>query len=311
LEKPRILIIRGGAVGDFILTLPAIALIRETIKNSHIEVLGYKPIIALAEAAGLADSSRSIEHGGLAPFFVPGAELDREWTRYFGSFTLIVSYLFDPDGYFYGNLERCGVKTTLACAHRVDPSTGTHAAFQLAKPLESLAMYLEDPSPVIGIGAAAHQPDTIALHPGSGSAQKNWGYENWVLACEAIRRERPDMRFLITSGEAESDTIHEMLALLDARDIPYTHHSSPPLPELAALIRSCSLYLGHDSGISHLAAATGIPCLLLFGVTPSKIWAPQNPGVTVLDAPGGQLASLRPKQVTTAALPLIDTKTKN
>ena len=59
--KPRILIIRGGAIGDFILTLPAIKLLRENFPDAHIEILGYRHIVAVAEGRFYAESARSIE----------------------------------------------------------------------------------------------------------------------------------------------------------------------------------------------------------------------------------------------------------
>ena len=48
-----------------------------------------------------------------------------------------------------------------------------------------------------------------------------------------------------------------------------------PLPQLAALLEH-SIFVGHDSGISHLAAAVGANCILLFGPTNPDIWAPKN-----------------------------------
>ncbi|HEX8078467.1 MAG TPA: glycosyltransferase family 9 protein, partial [Chthoniobacterales bacterium] len=51
-------------------------------------------------------------------------------------------------------------------------------------------------------------------------------------------------------------------------------------------------FIGHDSGISHLAAAAGAGCLLLFGPTDPAIWAPANENVTVLRAPERNLALL-------------------
>src|SRR5262245_58790582 len=96
-KRPRVLVIRGGAIGDFILTLPAIRLLREHMENAHLEVLGYKPIIELAQAAGLADATRHLEHASMAKLFVPHAKLDDALVEWLRSFNLIVSYLFDPD----------------------------------------------------------------------------------------------------------------------------------------------------------------------------------------------------------------------
>src|SRR4051794_33257461 len=102
--KSRILVIRGGAIGDFILTLPALGLLREAFPNSHIEIIGYRHIVALAEGRYYADSARSIEYGPLAGFFARNGTLDDELQAYFAGFHQVISYLFDPDGIFEANL---------------------------------------------------------------------------------------------------------------------------------------------------------------------------------------------------------------
>src|SRR6202011_1183297 len=102
----RILVIRGGAIGDFILTLPALKALRDAYPNALIEVLGYKHIAALAEQRFYADAVRSIEYGALAGFFGKEQQLEPELLKYFGSFDLIISYLFDPDDVFETNLRR-------------------------------------------------------------------------------------------------------------------------------------------------------------------------------------------------------------
>ncbi len=77
-----------------------------------------------------------------------------------------------------------------------------------------------------------------------------------------------------------------------------------PLPVLAALLEN-AFFLGHDSGISHLAAAAGARCLLLFGPTDPAIWAPANPGVTVLAAPDGKMERLGLERVKEAVYELM------
>ncbi|MFV1995963.1 MAG: glycosyltransferase family 9 protein, partial [Verrucomicrobiales bacterium] len=108
-----------------------------------------------------------------------------------------------------------------------------------------------------------------------------------------------------TSGEAEDKVIGEFVALLGAADVPYVRAAHLPLPELGAILQRCSLYLGHDSGISHLAAACGIPCVLLFGPTEPAIWAPRNPQVITLKAPEDELSKADPAVVSEAARELL------
>ena len=294
--KPRILVIRGGAIGDFVLTLPSIRLLRENFPGAHLEILGYRHIVALAEGRFHADAARSIEYAALAQFFAPGAELDPGLVEYFASFQQVVSYLFDPDGFFETNVRRCGVKHFLVCPPKLDDSA--HAAHQLARPLQSLALFLEDAGATLHPSAddcafaddflAGFPQPLLALHPGSGSAKKNWALENWREIGEWLM----DFRFpaggenpslLVLGGEADG-------ANLAALENAWLHNprvrfaKNLPLPHAAALLARCALFLGHDSGISHIAAAAGAPCLLLFGPTDPQIWAPANPHVRVLRA---------------------------
>jgi len=109
--------IRGGAIGDFILTLPALKALRDACPHAHIEILGYKHIAVLAENRFYAQAVRSIEYGPLSAFFAKNSELPADLANYFASFDLIISYLYDPDRIFENNLRRCGVENLL-CGHR-------------------------------------------------------------------------------------------------------------------------------------------------------------------------------------------------
>ncbi len=292
--RPRVLVIRGGAIGDFILTLPAIQLLRASIAGAHVEVLGYKPIIELALAAGAADEIRSLEHASMARLFAPQAPAEGPLADYFRSFNLVVSYLYDPDGHFRGNMERLGVRTYLECAHRVIPGEG-HATAQLARPLERLAMYLEDEAPRIAVETPGDCPTeglVIAVHPGSGSLRKNWPTSHWIQSGRELVSKYPAARLALITGEAE----HERGITAALRDgwqgLDVLHWDQLPLTGLAGRLGGAAAFLGHDSGISHLAAACGVPSLLLFGPTDPDTWAPRNAGVQVFHEPDGDLARL-------------------
>ncbi len=303
----RILFIRGGAVGDFILTMPSLRLVRETLPDNEIEILGYPSIASLALAAGLADRVRPLEDPRLATFFAPGAKLDEEWCAYFAGFDVVVSCLYDPDSHFADNLRVAGVKTLIPCPYRPD-ETPPHipAAVQFAKPLESLGLFIDDagldltyatPADKSGLGS----DPLVALHPGSGSPRKNWGYENWIAVLTALHRERPELRFLDTSGEAEAGIIGDFLDLMRKAGLPHEHLAGRPLAELGAIFHRIEGFLGHDSGLSHLAASAGAKGLLLFGPTEPGIWAPVSPRVKVLRSPDLTLGGFAVEEVVAAA----------
>jgi heptosyltransferase III len=139
----RILVIRGGAIGDFILTLPALKALRDARPHAQIEILGYKHIAVLAENRFYAQAVRSIEYGLLSSFFAKDSELPSELVHYFASFDLIISYLCDPDGIFENNLRRCGVENLLCGPPRIVETAG-HAARQLARPIEEMGIKVVD-----------------------------------------------------------------------------------------------------------------------------------------------------------------------
>lgn len=305
----KILFIRGGAIGDFILTMPAIQLVRENLPGTRIEVLGYESITSLAKAASLVDATRSIEHGPMAGFFVPDGNLDQDLMDYFASFSVVISYLYDSDGFFRANVERCKVGTFIQAPHRVDENNNEEpAAMQLAKPLESLALFLE--TPFVDLPADLGGNDTaspsakplIALHPGSGSPRKNWSLEGWAGVVEKLQQKFPPAEFLIVSGEAEERSIGDFLRLLKTTEANWRHLEYLELPSLATTLQTCDLFLGHDSGVSHLAAACNTPAVLLFGPTNPRVWAPRNPAVRVIQAPNGDLSKITGEEVLAAAM---------
>jgi len=117
-QRGKILIIRGGAIGDFILTLPAIAALRQQFPDAFLEVLGYPHIVGLAVAGGLVDRARHIEAAGLASFFARNGELSESVADYFSEFDIIISYLYDPDRIFQTN-----VRSMLARAVHCGPAS--------------------------------------------------------------------------------------------------------------------------------------------------------------------------------------------
>ena len=302
----RILVIRGGAIGDFILTLPALKALRDARPHEHIEILGYKHIAVLVENRFYAQAVRSIEHGPLARFFASNSELPAELADYFASFDLIVSYLYDPDQIFEANLRRCGVRNLIHGPARVAENAG-HAAGQLAQPIEGLGIKVVDLAEKVfpsvqdrdfarKFVASIRQP-IVAIHPGSGSHQKNWPLENWISLFSRTSHFADVERLLVITGEADEAQTGQLEREWKNRGIHFAR--SLPLPHLAAMLEG-AIFIGHDSGISHLAAAAGANCILLFGPTNPDVWAPKNENVRVLRAPTCRLRDLGIEQVEAA-----------
>jgi heptosyltransferase-3 len=283
-HRGKILVIRGGAIGDFILTLPAIAALRQQFPEAHLEVLGYPHIIRLAEAAGLVDRVQSIEARALAGFFARHGALEQDLADYFSEFDIILSYLYDPDDIFKTNVARCSTAQFVVGPHRPDEAEKIHATKVYLRPLERFAIFEADHLPRLSFKAKPAPIHQLVLHPGSGSERKNWPEAKWADLLQHLVHET-DWNLLLVGGEAEGERLQRLAAAL-----PLTRTrvaQSLPLTELAGMIQASAAFIGHDSGISHLAAALGLPGIALWGNTAEEIWRPPHQRVTVLKNPGG------------------------
>jgi ADP-heptose:LPS heptosyltransferase len=182
------------------------------------------------------------------------------------------------------------------------PRDGPHAAVWLARALEATGLGADAPPPPLAWSETEQREARertldlpagfVAVHPGSGSRSKNWPPERFAAVA---RRLAAGQRWLLVLGPAEAE-------------LPVPEGSivarSWPVRTLGAALSRAGLFLGNDSGASHLAAAAGAPTLALFGPTDPALWAPVGASVATLRAPRGALLDLSPDEVEQAALRL-------
>jgi len=271
----RILVIRGGAIGDFVLTLPVLAALRGHFPGCSIDILGNPKIAALAVAGGLADRASPLDSPTLAPLFWldgagPGAAAD-----FFAGFDFIVSYLYDPEGTFQSNVSRCGSARFIAGPHRPDEALNLHAAEILLRPLKSLGIHDGDPRPRLNLAADVDSVEGawLAVHPGSGGEQKNWPEPKWNKLLQILAG-ATNRNILLIGGEAEGARCQRLASVLPRERVVIAQDLQ--LVQLAQKMKSCAAFVGHDSGITHLAAALDLPGLALWGPTAERTWRPKS-----------------------------------
>jgi heptosyltransferase-2 len=295
LKQARILVLRGGAIGDFILTLPVLQALRERWPDSIIEVIGYPHIARLALDTGLVDRIDSLNRAGMEAFFSYRPSFSDAQLEFVESFDVIVSYLNDPDGLVRNNLQLAGAKQVLYGSPIVEEG---HASAHLMKPLEELAIYDDGRAPRLELPAELRAQGlkwleehglqrAVAIHPGSGSPKKNWPIENFMDLARRLKKTGVLTPFY-TLGEADRDA-EQALAL---GELEVCTLAGRDLVGVAAVLSGCAGFVGNDSGITHLAAAMGLNVTALFGPTDPDQWAPRNPGVKTLRAPSGNLKNL-------------------
>ncbi|MEY2491766.1 MAG: heptosyltransferase [Verrucomicrobiota bacterium] len=284
------MVVRGGAIGDFILTLPAIRALRDVFPKAELDILANRQVAPIALDAVNIRELAFLDDPAFAIFFASekGANGD-----YFRRYDLVISYLHDPERIFEANVRAGGVDHFLVGPSKI--GDGSHATEQLVQPLREFGIQVTDFAPRLKIGAAARRqaqgrlgaPSLIAIHPGSGSARKNWPIANWIcLISDLLDR---GVQITLVGGEADREQIAALREQF--RNDSLSLAIDWPLRDLAALMAG-TIFIGHDSGISHLAAASGARSLLLFGPTDPRIWAPRNDNARVLLAPDGDLNQL-------------------
>ena len=261
----KILVLRGGALGDFVVTLPALAALRRRWPDAGIELAGNSTAAQLAVTRGLLDAVHS-QHAARWSGLYAADALPAEFAAWLAEFDLILNFWPDPAGELARRFPlRIGQIFLSADAW---PQRAPAAAHYCA-PLRSLGIDTED----FSFRLASHKDgDRIAIHPGSGSPGKNWPQANWRALIATL-----PLPVLLILGEAE-------VAGWNPTSLPTSVITAicQPLETLVTHFSSCRLFLGHDSGISHLAAACGVPSLLLFGPTDPATWAPPTPRTRVL-----------------------------
>ncbi len=280
-EHPRILVIRSGAIGDTIVMSVVYQALRRHFPQVYIEALGAAERLHLINTAGLIDKITSLELPGIAALFTENSPLSPQLMAYLQRFDLILLYSF----------ARSGFKTLCQFhrqIYRFDPfppnATNVHITTYLLNTLHVLGIDAHNLRPQIAVPEAS-QPSSpvssrrIAIHSGSGSKSKNWGVDNFIELCRRVF-ETYQAEIMLIAGPAEYELVQDISSRLAGCLL--TIIEKRPLPEIAAALRGCALYIGNDSGISHMAAAVGTPTIVIFGPSNPHIWRPLGRQVIVL-----------------------------
>jgi heptosyltransferase-3 len=277
----RVLIIFPGALGDLICLGPTIAAIARRHPKATLELMARGELAEFAVGRMGINRAHSIDRREVALLFRESSDDGREPVRrFFGVFERIYCFFSADDPSFRRALLAASVPGA-ATFHLFRPQARGHIAAAYLKDvtgdtkLEEIAIDLlpndrEEGSRVIfGI---AEPKKFIAIFPGSGSPTKNWPIEKF---CELANRLNAPSPALFILGPAED---HLEKATRSAGHIIIKQQS---LGAVAAIARMASAFVGNDSGVSHLAAATGTPGVVLFGPTDPLRWCPLG-HVTVL-----------------------------
>ncbi len=309
-EIQRAVILQPGALGDSILTLPLVKLMKETLDLGGVDIIAHTEYVGILPERTCVDGIRSIDSAQLHRLFVEPAKfdlVDRDpLIHVFADYSWIVSFLAEPNSDFEQNLI-----FTANCSHSAEVVTlslkppenaGRHIAdFYIEQFARQSELTLEQAGVdskgiLIKITEADRDRGVdlldqtrvdlskrlVVMHPGSGGQKKCWHLENFITVAKELRSRDIEVLFLLGPTEVER---------LRPAEKMYLHSTAPcaahlSLAQVIAILSGADAFIGNDSGVTHLAAGMGLRTIALFGPTDPAVYQPLGPAVTVLHDTG-------------------------
>lgn len=294
----KVVIIRPGALGDVLAVRGTIRLIRELFPAAEISLTAPGERGRLFQRPGWADYVHDWERAAFSWLFSHGREpAPPALHAVFSGCDWILSYTKTVRHLENRLNDLAPAAAKVFCPSRPPEGKGmpigdwlAQAAIGFCRTYGLLAReaHVDHFAARLGI---AEFPGTLGgyavIHPGSGSAAKNWPLDNFVQLARYILESGMAERVVVTSGEADGDLGERLASVLPGCE----HVHCAKLEALAQILANAKLYIGNDSGVSHLAAAVRTESgdfpktVAFFGPSDPSIWAP--PGALVLDAGRG------------------------
>ena len=287
-----IVLFHPGALGDLLLAVPAIRGLRVCYPHHRLVLCAQEQAAALLGASNLVDEWAAFQGAGCAALFNGSRPEDPVLLDCLSRCDLAVAWIRDEAGLLATGLKTCGAVDAVVQSPFTQALNAVHQSDRYA---EILGEKVADVSKVSSLlmpedlrreahahlqscGVSLNRPFAL-LHPGSGSRHKCMNPSIWRSVTQALNEQ--GLLSLLLEGPADREVMQDLLDHLSPRP---TLLRELPLRLLAGVLTLADLFVGHDSGVTHLAALLGVPTVALFGPTDPARWAPRGPVVTVLQA---------------------------
>jgi ADP-heptose:LPS heptosyltransferase len=277
----RTVVLHPGALGDVLLSIPALRALRAAATDGELVLAAQPRIGHLLGALGVIDRPLDFDALGLDALFsssAPAEPLGRLLTG-----ARVVSWFGSRDAHFTDRLRSLAGETVVASSLPAEPLAVWRHLLATVAPLaagvtgeqasrEPVAL----PESLVAAGRRALADagwdgagPLVLLHPGAGGVAKRWAAAGFAQVAEALVHTL-GAHVVVHEGPADRDAV----ALLhDRLRVPARALVDPPLETLAGAIHHAALWIGNDSGVTHLAAAVGAPTLALFAAA-NLAWQP-------------------------------------
>jgi len=251
-----VLVLRALGLGDLLTGVPALRALRRAHPGAHVQLAAPAALAELALATGAVDDVVDVSPLARLPARVAGAELavnlhgrgpqSTEVLRASGPRRLLA---YGEDG-----------RVWRADEHEVD--RWCRLLVESGIPADRTDLHVD---------VAPAGPPAVLIHPGAAAASRRWPADRWAAVARGLAAGGEQV--LITGGPDEVTLAAEIAAGAGLPDDAVVAGRTGLL-ELAGLVAAARLVVAPDTGVGHLATATGTASVLLFGPTPPRLWGP-------------------------------------
>lgn len=251
---PSTLVVHTGGIGDFLLACPAIVMVSRV---GPVHLLGNPDRLALAVSAGIAEATFDISQVDFHTLFSTPTE---RLTKFLEPYDRAIVWMKDDEDIIAQGLNRLGIHDLVIAPGLPPKNWDQHASHYY---LNSLGL---PPTPPLTLKfPPVDNSFDVVIHPGSGSPEKNWPRSNFLQLAKSLGDLGKSVTWCGGPTEIENKDLEGLCTLTQTN-----------LSHLGSSLSQSNLYIGNDSGITHLAAIVGCPTVAIFGPTNPTIWAPDS-----------------------------------
>jgi len=288
--KRTVVVIHPGGLGDVLLAVPAMVRLRTRFPYHQLVLCAEEHVSKVLLACRIIDVWTSVHGRACADLFAGTGSVTGQVRTWVDDCDLAICWAQDLDGQLNDTLKAIGVREVIV---KSPFSPAIQASHQHARFLETIneapsddegAVLLMIPESLLRLGRACleavglsfGQP-LVVIHPGSGSAHKCVAPE--ILASVVMALEATGATPVILEGPADREPVER---LLHSCVNPPTVLRGLDLLTVAGVLAQARLFVGQDSGVTHMAGLIGVRSIALFGPTDPIRWAPRGSHVTVM-----------------------------
>ncbi|MBS0165881.1 MAG: glycosyltransferase family 9 protein [Nitrospira sp.] len=288
-----LIILHPGSLGDVLLAVPAIRRLRARFSGRDTLLIARDSVSRFLVACGVINDWMSLEGSATAGLFLKGVLLSRELETWFHRCDLAVAWIDDNEDALRATFQEFGVAQVRIQSPFSLALRARHQSHRFLETVdesivdESSDRVIQVPSVFVEEGSACLEQIGVPrgrifvlVHPGSGSVHKCLNPE--TIAVLIQRLDQKGLVPVVLEGPADQSAIERVLQV--SRRRPPTLRNLD-LTTLAGVLMLAKFFLGHDSGVTHLAALLGVRTVAVFGPTDPDRWAPLGDHVTILRGP--------------------------